>query len=66
MHLLNPSLPFLAGGCLLLGMALALLCTRRGLRERKRSFVEVSPRYRSFFRHQRLIDADVFAGELGR
>jgi tRNA A-37 threonylcarbamoyl transferase component Bud32 len=52
MDLLFPWLLVLAGGCL-------ALVWGRG-RRRGRAFVEVAPHYRSFFRHQKLTEADHF------
>ncbi len=50
--------PTLAASCLVLGLLAVFLRRRRT--PRARGFIEVSPRYRSFFRRQGLIDADHF------
>jgi heptose I phosphotransferase len=51
------AVPLLAASCLVLG--LLVVCVRRR-RPRKRSRLEVSPRYRSFFRQRGLLDAEHF------
>ncbi|HEY7425189.1 MAG TPA: lipopolysaccharide kinase InaA family protein, partial [Gemmataceae bacterium] len=51
-------LPLLAASCLVLG--LLVVCVRRRRTSRKRGRLEIAPRYRSFFRHLGLLDAEHF------
>ncbi len=60
MNLFPSALPMLAASCLVLGLLVVYVRGRRPAR--KRGFVEISPRYRSFFRQHGLTDAEHFLG----